>query len=116
MTEPTQEEVDAFAKAWCCPDCDCIPAAVYCAKVVDRERIRAALLAAAQSRPVADQTMRTALEQIILMDQLEKQTLVEFDPAGSTYEVILMDGPCAKIARAALNHGPANEKNPPLGL
>lgn len=46
----TDAEIDAAAKADCCPDVDCIPAASYCAVVKDRERIRRILRAAAAVR------------------------------------------------------------------
>lgn len=47
--------------------------------------------------------LRDALKEIIALDQREKRTLIKFDPAGSTYGVEKIDGPCAAIARAALH-------------
>lgn len=44
-----------------------------------------------------------ALKRIIEIDQEEKSTLIDFDPAGSTYEVTKVDGWCAKVARNAIN-------------
>lgn len=47
--------------------------------------------------------LQKALDRIIKLDRRERRTCVEFDSAGSTYEVEDIDGPIAAIARAALN-------------
>lgn len=47
---PTDVEIDAAAKALCCPECDCIPAASYCAVTHDRDQIRRMLVAAERAR------------------------------------------------------------------
>jgi hypothetical protein len=43
-----------------------------------------------------------ALQQIVDGDQRERQRTIDVDPAGNTYEIYEVDGPFAKIARAAL--------------
>lgn len=42
----SDEAIDAAAKADCCAECDCLPAASYCAIKRDRERIARILTAA----------------------------------------------------------------------
>lgn len=53
-----------------------------------------------QSAPDA---MREALRRIIQIDQREERTTVEIDPAGNTYDIKMVDGPLAKIARDAIS-------------
>lgn len=44
---------------------------------------------------------REALEQIIRIDQIEKRGMLD---ENDSFEVFIVDGPCAKIARAALSN------------
>jgi hypothetical protein len=46
--------------------------------------------------------MRTALTNIVRLDQHEKRTCIDADPSGCTYEIEMIDGPCAHIARHAV--------------
>lgn len=46
--------------------------------------------------------LKNALEWIIRVNQVERRTAVEIDPAGNTYAVELVDGVFATEARRAL--------------
>ena len=48
-----------------------------------------------------NERLRAALGEIIAADQREKRTCTNFDPAGCDYDVTMIDGPCAAIARRA---------------
>jgi hypothetical protein len=50
-----------------------------------------------------NEQLRSALADIRDGDQRERLTTVEVDSAGNTYEVEMVDGPWARIARAALD-------------
>lgn len=54
----TEQEIDAAAKAYCCPDCDCIPSMSYCAKTHFRDIIRRVLVAAARARTDGEEQSR----------------------------------------------------------
>lgn len=65
---------------------------------LDPEALTAAYMAGALDLKMAVR----ALQDIIGQDQREVSRMVKFDPAGSDYEVDVVDGPCARIARGVL--------------